>query len=177
MPSTRQPDVEVLPPLGGKPKGDVDPLLEELSDWMDAKFEIPGTGIRFGLDPLLGLIPGLGDTLTALLSAFILSAAVQRGVPRITMARMGLNIGIDFLLGAVPLVGDLFDVAWKANLKNMELLRRSTLAPDHEARRGRLGDWLFVGGMMLGLLALLVLAISTAWYLLSLLAANAPRLF
>ena len=177
MPSTREPEVEVLPPLGGRSQGEVDPLLEELSEWMDSKFEIPGTGIRFGLDPLLGLFPGLGDTITALLSFFILSAAVQRGVPRITMARMGLNIGIDFLLGAIPFVGDLFDVAWKANLKNMELLRRSTLAPEQEARRHRLGDWLFVGGMMLGLLALLVLTIATAWYLLSLLAANAPRLF
>src|SRR6187397_3063849 len=89
--------------------------LEKLAHWLDTVFEIPGIRIRFGIDALLGLLPGVGDTASAFASIYILQAATKFGVPRITLARMTLNIGIDLLVGALPIVGDLFDVYWKAN--------------------------------------------------------------
>lgn len=132
---------------------------------MDAQFEIPGLGIRFGLDAILGLIPGIGDTLTSLVSFYILSAAVRQGIPRITLARMGVNIAIDWIIGAIPLVGDLFDVAWKSNTKNVELIRRH--AAEGGSRRAKWSDWLFVAGMMLVLLAVLAGSLFVAWTVLS----------
>src|SRR5687767_12049805 len=103
----------------------LDPRLERLSQWMDTRFQIPGMEWRFGLDALLGLLPGVGDLISALIGMYIVSAAARHGVSRVTLARMGMNLGIDFVLGSVPLVGDLFDVAWKANQMNLELLRQS----------------------------------------------------
>ena len=97
-------------------------LVERLSYWMDAWFEVPGTGLRFGLDPLVGLLPGIGDAVSTVVSLYIISLAGRCGLPRITLARMSLNVLIDMLLGAVPLVGDVFDVWWKANQKNAKLL-------------------------------------------------------
>src|ERR671916_2947062 len=101
----------------------VDKNVERLGWLMDDVFRVPVLGWRFGLDALIGLVPGLGDTSTALVSFYILAAAVRYRVPKITLLRMGLNIGIDYVLGAVPFVGDLFDAAWKSNQMNMELLR------------------------------------------------------
>ena len=169
--SSSTPKVEVLPPLSGwrqrqTTREGVDPALDDLSRWMDSQFEIPGLGIRFGLDALFGLIPGLGDTLTSLVSFYILSAGVRHGVPRITLARMGLNIAIDWIIGAIPFIGDLFDVAWKSNVKNVELIRRHVNQGD-ASRKARLLDWLFVGGMIVGLLAILALSITVAWTILS----------
>jgi len=144
----------------------LEPELEILAQWMDSVFEIPGLGVRFGLDAIVGLIPGFGDTLTSLASLYILHAARRYGVPRVTMARMALNIAIDYLCGAVPLLGDAFDVYWKANLKNVELLRRHVVASGAEERRARVGDWLFVGGLTLGLVCLLVASVTMAWTIL-----------
>ncbi len=124
--------------------GEIEPEIELLARWMDSVFEVPGLGIRFGLDAIVGLIPGVGDTLTSLASLYILNAARRYGVPRVTMARMAMNLGIDYIFGAVPLVGDAFDVYWKANLKNVELLRRHVHATRADERRARAGDWFFV---------------------------------
>ncbi|MCA1557330.1 MAG: DUF4112 domain-containing protein, partial [Acidobacteria bacterium] len=127
---------------------EVEEGLDQLSRWMDGLFRIPGLGWRFGLDAIIGLIPGVGDTLTSLASFYILAAGVRYRVPKITLLRMGMNIGIDYVFGAVPFVGDLFDAAWKSNQMNMELLRsRATVSKD-EAGKGRLSDWLFVGLIM-----------------------------
>jgi hypothetical protein len=142
----------------------IDADVDLLARLMDNMFEIPGTGVRFGLDALVGLIPGLGDTLTSLVSLYILQVASSRGVPRIVLARMSFNIGIDFLLGSFPVVGDAFDVYWKANLKNVELLRQHALASPSQARRGRAGDWLFVAGLMAALIALLVGSVTIAYW-------------
>ena len=146
---------------------ELDPELEWLAEWMDSVFEIPGLGIRFGFDALIGLIPGLGDTLTTLVSLYILGAARRYGVPRITMVRMAANIALDYVLGAVPLAGDVFDVYWKANLRNVALLRRHLLATPAEERRARSGDWLFVAGLMMLLLTLAVGAVTIAWLLIA----------
>lgn len=145
------------------PDRDVDPELELLARWMDSVFEIPGLGIRFGLDALVGLIPGLGDLLTTLASLYILGAARRYGVPRITMVRMAANIAIDYVFGSFPVVGDVFDIYWKANLRNVALLRRHLLATPSEERRARSGDWLFVAGLMVLLITLLVGAVAIAW--------------
>ena len=89
---------------------------------MDSAVRIPGTQYRVGLDSLIGLLPGVGDAATGLLGAYIVSEAARLGVPRRTLLRMTGNLVLDFLIGAVPLVGDFFDVAWKANLRNADLL-------------------------------------------------------
>ncbi len=148
---------------------EVEQSLEQLSRWMDGLFRIPGLGWRFGLDALVGFIPGVGDTATALVSFYILAAGVRYRVPKITLLRMGFNIGIDYLLGAVPVVGDLFDFAWKSNQMNVELLRQRATVTADEARKGRVGDWLFVGVIILVLLALLFGSIALSIYLLTLL--------
>lgn len=97
--------------------------LERLAEWMDAKFRIPGTGIRMGLDGLLGFIPGIGDTAGFAVSAYMLGKARAMGVPPSLMVRMVWNIFIDWLIGLVPLLGDIFDVGFKANLRNVALLK------------------------------------------------------
>jgi hypothetical protein len=116
--------------------------LEMLARVLDDVFQIPGTNIRFGLDALIGLIPGFGDLLTSIASSLMIYAAWDRGLPRVTIARMLANVGIDAVAGAVPLLGDVFDVAWKANRKNYELLTNSSpglLAPPLAHRRSRIG--------------------------------------
>ncbi|MEX2287972.1 MAG: DUF4112 domain-containing protein [Planctomycetaceae bacterium] len=135
---------------------ELEPELEWLAHWMDSAFQIPGLGVRFGLDALIGLVPGLGDTLTSIVSLYILGAARRYGVSRVTMLRMALNIALDYVIGAVPLVGDLFDVYWKANQMNVALLRRHVLATPAEQRRARSGDRLFVAVLIVVLVLLLV---------------------
>jgi hypothetical protein len=99
--------------------------LDLLSHILDDFLRIPGTQIRFGLDGIIGLIPGVGDILGALASWIIILAAWLRGVPRITLARMLANVAIETIIGAVPILGDAFDIAWKANRRNYALLERS----------------------------------------------------
>lgn len=97
--------------------------LETLAYWLDSRFRVPGTDVRFGLDALAGLIPGIGDGTTALFSIYIVIQARRLGVPFSLRARMAINIAIDLLIGAIPLVGDIFDAGFKANLRNVALLR------------------------------------------------------
>ena len=93
-----------------------------LSRLLDEQFRLPGTAYRIGLDGLLGLIPGVGDAASALLSTYILYEAIRLGVPKTLLLRMIANISIDTVGGAIPVVGDIFDIAWKANKKNATLL-------------------------------------------------------
>jgi Domain of unknown function (DUF4112) len=109
--------------------------VARLAYWLDDRFRIPGTRRRIGLDGLLGLIPGIGDTATALLAAYIVLEAVRIGVPKNMIARMLANVGIDYALGLVPLVGDLADFAWKANRRNARMLRDQLMAHRAEAPR------------------------------------------
>ncbi|WP_376692446.1 DUF4112 domain-containing protein [Wenzhouxiangella sp. EGI_FJ10409] len=96
--------------------------LQQLSNLMDRAFVIPGTGIRFGLDSVVGLIPVIGDTATVAVSGYIYSFAKKAGVPRRKRLRMAWNIFIDWLIGLVPVLGDAFDVAFKANSKNVQII-------------------------------------------------------
>ena len=140
--------------------------LERLSWLMDDLFRVPVLGWRFGLDALIGLVPGFGDTATSLVSFYILAAAVRYRVPKVTLARMGLNIAFDYIAGSLPFVGDLADAAWKSNHKNLDLLKKRATVSAEEARSGRLSDWLFVGGMILGLIALALASAFVSFYLL-----------
>ncbi|MDQ4121926.1 MAG: DUF4112 domain-containing protein [Acidobacteriota bacterium] len=149
-------------------QAEVEESLETLSRWLDDVVRIPVVGWRFGLDSLAGLIPGVGDTATTLVSFYILAAAVRYRVPKITILRMALNIAIDYLVGIVPFVGDLFDFAWKSNKMNMDLLKSRATVTAEEAKRGaQTSDWLFVGGIMLVLLLILFGSIIVSFYVLS----------
>ncbi len=98
--------------------------LRRISRLLDNAIAIPGTKIRFGLDPILGLLPGGGDTITGGIAAYIVVEAARMGVPREVLAKMVGNILIDSFAGTIPVVGDLFDVGWKANVKNIKLLEK-----------------------------------------------------
>jgi hypothetical protein len=120
----------------------VDPRLadvEALARWLDYAFALPG-GFRFGVAGVIGLVPGIGDILDALLSLYIVLRAIQLGVPRVALARMLVNVGIEALAGSVPFIGDLFDVAFKANRRNYQLLKSHLLQPQRQKRQ----DWLFL---------------------------------
>jgi hypothetical protein len=114
--------------------------LRRFAYWLDDGFRVPGTRVRIGLDPIIGLVPGLGDVTGAILSFWIVVAGIRRGASRATLMRMAFNIAIDALIGAIPLLGDIFDVAWKANLRNVKLLERHLAEP----RRASQADRLFV---------------------------------
>lgn len=105
--------------------------LRALGRLLDNSIRVPGTDYHFGLDGLIGLVPGIGDAVGALLALYILNEAKKFGVSRATMARMVWNVILDLSAGAVPIVGDVFDFVWKANKKNLQLLDA------HLARTGR----------------------------------------
>jgi hypothetical protein len=138
-----------------------DQALERLAAILDDEFRIPGIGARFGLDPLVGLIPGFGDVIGAILSFAFVFAAFERRLPRVTVARMLANILIDTLGGTLPIFGDVFDVYWKSNRMNYNLLVRYREAP---RVRQPLRDWLFFAVLILiaAVLVLLPLAF-LAW--------------
>lgn len=125
-----------------------------LAQLLDNSIAIPGTGWKIGLDPIVGLIPGVGDLIGAVLSAYIILEAARADVPGFVLLRMIVNVGFDTLLGAIPAVGDLFDAAWKSNMKNVALLERhlSKQAQGGHARRGQ-----SAGAIVLIVLALLAI--------------------
>ena len=123
--------------------------LRKVAHLLDSAFVVPGTSYRVGLDPILGLVPGLGDLVSPLFTIGILWQARELGLPRIVQLRMIFNVAIDSVLGVVPLVGDLFDFAWKSNTMNLALLELHA----QEERTATAGDWMFVG-LMVGLVVL-----------------------
>jgi hypothetical protein len=131
---------------------EVEKGLDDLAFYLDGLFRVPGTGWRFGLDSLIGLVPNVGDTITSFASFYILVAGVRYGVPKITLLRMAFNIGLDYLVGTIPFLGDAFDFFWKANRQNMNLIR--TRAAGHG--KGKTSDYVFVFGLI-GLLILLLI--------------------
>jgi hypothetical protein len=137
--------------------------LELLAHWMDTVFEIPILKLRFGLDALLGLLPGGGDVGAALVSMYILSAANRYGIPRVTVLRMALNIALDILVGSIPIVGDLFDLYWKSNQRNTALLRRHLNAPPSTSKKLRRADRWFVAAIVVTLCLLLIGSLAVAY--------------
>jgi hypothetical protein len=139
-----------------------DRTLQKLEILLDEAFRVPGTGIRFGLDGIIGLVPGVGDILGGLFSLIIPIAAWIRGVPYVTLMRMAANLGIGVLVGSIPIFGDIFDIFWKTNRRNYLLLRRHL----DEPRRHTASDWLFL--LLLALALALVFAIPVVlvvWFL------------
>ena len=143
----QSPEPEILRPRFQR-GGDLfsDRNLDLLSHLLDDFLRIPGMQIRFGLDGIIGLIPGIGDILGAMASWIIILAAWLRGVPRITLARMLANVAIETIIGTIPILGDAFDIAWKANRRNYALLERSIGAvPSYGGRAGAGGAAVFAG--------------------------------
>jgi hypothetical protein len=144
--------------------------LRDLARVLDNAFGIPGTKIRIGLDPILGLIPGGGDIAGAALSGVIVLVALRNGVPPAVLWRMVGNVAIDTAIGTVPFLGDVFDVAWKANTKNVQLLERFTEQPQTVTTRSRALGILVVVVAVLALIGLGVLGFLLArglWQLLT----------
>ena len=131
---------------------------------MDAGIRVPGTNLRFGLDPILGLIPGVGDAAGAVLAGWILVEAIRLGASRATLIRIAGNLALDAVVGAVPVLGDIFDFAWKANLRNVALLERHLAAPERAERADRSFVFIVLFSMLAMAVGLLVLGILlTRW--------------
>ena len=155
---------EVLPPgtvpadqlrqrLGGAKGLFRDENLDTLSRLLDTWFRVPGTNIRFGLDGIIGFVPGIGDFLGGAASCIIVLAAFFRGVPLVTVSRMVVNLAVEVIVGMVPFLGNLFDIGWRANRRNYHLLERSLTF----GRRDTWKDWMFMALLAVGLICLAML--------------------
>jgi Domain of unknown function (DUF4112) len=131
---------EVLPPEDRHRRTSLEALFRWLAVIMDNFLRFPGTKLRFGLDPIIGLIPGIGDAASAIISTLALIHAARYRLPKILLVRMALNILINELVGIIPGLGDAFSFWFKSNLRNYELVRRYAAAPE----RARKADWIFV---------------------------------
>lgn len=136
-------------------------MAELLARILDTTVKIPGTPFYLGLDPLLGLIPGIGDMLANLMGTVILGLAARLQVPKIVIARMSLNLLINGAVGAIPIVGDLFSVWFRSHARNAELLRRAATQPHRETQHARL----YVAGIIGGTALVLILAIATVLWI------------
>ena len=165
-PPLQEVDWEVLPPEEKRKRQGLDPLFKWLALIMDELVRVPGTKFRFGLDPLIGLIPGIGDTSSALVSAFALIQAARVGVPKILLGRMSLNILINEIIGIVPVVGDAFSFWFKSNARNYQIIK------DHIATPGvtRRSDWIFVVAVLVILFGIVCLGLVISFLLLRALA-------
>ncbi|HEU4453612.1 MAG TPA: DUF4112 domain-containing protein [Longimicrobium sp.] len=135
----------------GEPRSGSLRRLDGLAYLLDNSIPIPGTGRRVGLDAVIGLVPGVGDAAGSLLSAYIVVEAARAGTPFPVLARMVMNVAIEGIVGAVPFLGDLFDAAWKANDRNVRLLRAAMASPDATRRSSK--------GVVLGVILLLLLVL------------------
>jgi hypothetical protein len=160
----RQPGGTPPPPRPSGPEAEA--LLARartLARLLDDSIPIPGTGWRIGIDPLLGLVPGLGDLLGSLLSLWLLVLGARLGAPPAVLARMAVNVGVEALVGAVPVAGDLFDAGFKANVRNLRLLEawRGEPVPTRRASRAA------VAAIVLATLLVLAAVLFALWSLLS----------
>ena len=161
MPFTAKPEVLSPRMKRGKKMFD-DENLDLLSHLLDDFIKIPGTSIRFGLDGIVGVIPGIGDVIGGIASCIIIVAAWIRGVSYGTVLRMVANVGIEVVIGSIPVLGDMFDIAWRANRRNYALLTGSL----YEPRKHTAQSWLFLAALCVVLAALAVLPILLiTWFL------------
>src|SRR4051794_24802632 len=136
--------------------------LRRMARLFDAQFRVPGTQVRFGIDPLIGLIPGIGDLASPLLTIAMIWQAARLRIPKVVLMRMVLNALIDAGVGAIPVFGDLFDFAWKATEWNMVLLERHAMP----GRPASSGDYLFVIVCVLVVAVAAAIPLLTAWAIL-----------
>lgn len=145
---------KALTPYSDPEHAAVDPRIadvEAVARWFDYIFVLPG-GFRFGMAGIIGLIPGIGDIIDGLISLYIVYRAIQLGLPRVAIARMTVNVAIEGIMGSLPFIGDFFDIVFKANLRNYQLLKSHLAEPRRQSRL----DWLFLAGTAL----LVVLAVA-----------------
>lgn len=136
-------------------------LAKVLADWLDQRFTIPGTSIRIGLDPILGLIPGIGDMIANLAGSAIILIAAQYRLPKIVLLRMGLNVALNSMIGAIPVFGDIFSIWFRSNVKNTRLLERYVGV---EGQASTFGNWIFVIAVIIGIVILLIgIFVVTVW--------------
>ena len=136
--------------------------LRRIATILDDAVRIPGTNIRFGLDALLGLLPGSGDAVTGAVAAYAIVLAARLGAPPAVIARMAMNVLIDVAAGTIPLLGDIFDVGWKSNRKNVQLLERYQQQP----QKVKAGSWAVVAVVLLFIVAAIVgVFVAAAWVL------------
>jgi hypothetical protein len=135
---------------------------ERLVTLLDDRFRIPGTDVRFGLDPIIGILfPGIGDAVTGTGSIGLLTLALGRGVPRVVLFRMIINILVDTLAGSLPIVGDIFDVAYKSNRRNLELIR------EHEKPESKPTAWdyaIVTLGISIAILSIMVPLVAVFYF-------------
>jgi hypothetical protein len=151
--------------VSDRPEADARTLaaLRKWSVLLDSAFRVPGTNMTFGLDPIIGLIPWIGDITTPLFAAVLLLHAVRLRIPRVVQLRMLMNAAIDLVIGLVPVVGDLFDFGWKANVRNLALLERHA----HPAAEATASDWGFVLAVLGGLVLVALTPLLIIGWLLS----------
>ena len=138
--------------------------LRHMSELLDSAFVVPGTRYRIGLDPIIGLVPMIGDLASPLFTIGLLWQGFDLGIPKVVQLRMIGNVAIDAIVGAIPIAGDLFDFAWKANQMNLALLERHA----YEEHRASAGEWLFVVAMILLVVAIAAVPFAVAAWLISL---------
>lgn len=141
----RDAEWEVLPPESKRSPQSLEPLFRWIALLMDDLIRLPGTKFRIGIDPLIGLIPGLGDTGSAMISAIALVQAARRGLPKIILARMAVNILLNELIGIIPVIGDAFSFWFKSNARNHRLIKE--YSGGH--RSAQKSDWIFVLGILI----------------------------
>jgi hypothetical protein len=127
---------------------------------LDDLIRIPILNIRIGLDPILGLIPWAGDTMSAAFSIYLMGSAIYFGLPKVVILRMALNVAFDYLIGLIPFLGDATDFFFKANRRNLKLMREYA----QERRQPGFGDYLFVFVIIGGLIALIAGGITLSYY-------------
>jgi hypothetical protein len=155
-------DWEVLPPERKDARQHLEPLFRWIALLMDDLIRLPGTRFRIGIDPLIGLIPGIGDTGSAMVSAIALIQAARYGLPKIVLARMSVNILLNELIGIVPIVGDAFSFWFKSNARNYDLVR----AHIGGARNAGRGDWIFVVSVLVVLVVIVAAGIAVSLFVL-----------
>ena len=126
--------------------------LKRLSERLDDTFTIPGTKYKIGIEALIGAVPIIGDLIGGILASYIMYSGMKMGAPPRMIARMAVNIAIDFAIGSIPIIGDLFDLVWKANKKNVELIEETTLLNEETNKI----NYLIVAMLIVGLIAIIL---------------------
>lgn len=156
-------EVEVLPSDLGRPTG-AETLPRLIALFMDNLFRVPGTKLKFGFNPVLDLLPGIGDASAGVISAITLFVAARQGVPKVVLARMGLNILLNSVIGIIPVIGEAFAFWFRPSLRNFHLLQKH-LAENHAATASTRKDWFFVIAMIAGILLVFGFCVAAGFYL------------